>query len=156
MWFAVGVVVSPANAASDHLKYLELVIVKVVPSGEITIRMANASHQEPLRVWTEANSWGALRWKVVILRGSQTLVLFEDPDGVVFGKNTPQFDTIAPDAHIDRQLNINGEYWAKQGTARVQFQSGDRVIVIYDVLPEKEAKEMHVWYGVAAASVRVK
>jgi outer membrane lipoprotein-sorting protein len=155
----VGVVVQSANAASESLKDLQLMIVKVVPSGSITVRMANTSHKKPLRVWTEANSWGALRWKVVIIRDAKTLTVFQDPDGVGFTRNIPQFDTIATDDHIDRQLNLNNvnrEYWSKLGERDVRFQSGDRVVVIYDVPPENEAKEMHVWYGVAASSTVVK
>jgi hypothetical protein len=98
----------------------------------------------------------ALRWKVVIVRDGETIVFFEDPDGVGFTKNVPQFDTIAPNGHIDRQLNVNGEYWSKRSGGDVHFQSGDRITVVYDVPPEREAKEMHAWYGVAASLMAVK
>jgi|HubBroStandDraft_3_1064219.scaffolds.fasta_scaffold273352_2 hypothetical protein len=155
VWIAFGIVISHANAASDRLNDLQLVIPKVAPSGQITVRMVNASRKNSLRVWTEANSWGALKWKIVIVRGAQTLVVFEDPDGVGFTKNTPQFETISPEGHVERQLDVNGEYWSKR-QGGVHFEPGDRITVIYDVPPEKEAKEMHVWYGVAASTMVVK
>ena len=144
-----------ANAASKSLKELELAVMKVLPSGGIKVRMTNASHDKPLRVWKEANSWGALRWKVVIIREGRTLAIFQDPDGVGFTRNIPTFDTIAPEGHLDRQLDVNGEYWSRP-TGNVHFQPGDRIVVIYDVPPENEAKEMQVWYGVAATSTVVK
>ena len=155
--FAVfGIALVPANAACESLKELQLIIVKIAPSGGITVRMSNDSQSKSLKVWTEANSWGALRWKVVVIRGGRTLAIFQDPDGVGFTRNIPTFDTILPAGHIDRQLNVNGEYWSKPAGGDVHFQAGDRVVVIYDVPPEKEAKEMHVWYGVAATSTVVK
>ena len=58
VWSALLGVVSAANAASDRLNDLQLSIVKVEASGEIRVRMANASHKDPLKIWTEANSWG--------------------------------------------------------------------------------------------------
>jgi hypothetical protein len=156
VWIAFGIGLAPADAASDRLDDLQLVIAKAAPSGEIMVRMDNASRKAPLRVWTEANSWGALRWKIVIVREARTFVVFEDPDEVVFGKNTPQFDTIAPGGHIDRQLNLNGEYWSRSKNGAIRIKSGDQITVIYDVPPENEAKDMHVWYGVAASSITVK
>src|SRR5204862_1377480 len=102
----LAIVINHADAASDSLTDLQLVVVNVVPSGKITVRMANGSHHKPRRVWTEANSWGALRRRVVIIRKGRRLTIFEDPDGVGFTKNTPQFDNLAAGGHIDRQLDL--------------------------------------------------
>jgi hypothetical protein len=92
----------------------------------------------------------------LIVRKGRIRTIFEDPDGVGFTRNIPQFDNIAVGSHIDRQLNVNGEYWSKAAAGDVHFEPGDQVIVIYNVPPENQAKEMHVWYGVAAALVIVK
>jgi hypothetical protein len=152
---AFGVVVASANAASESLENLQLFIVKVDSSGGITVRMANASQQK-LKVWTEANSWGALRWRVVMIRKGQIRTLFEDADGVGFTRNIPVADTIPVGSHIDRHLDVNGKYWSRYEGDKVHFEPGDQLIVIYDVPPESEAKQMHVWYGVTASSTAVK
>ena len=145
-----------AGAASESLKDLELSIVNVTQSGSVTVRMANSSRQNPLKVWTEANSWGALRWRVVIVRKGQIRTAFEDADGVGFTRNIPVAETIAGGSYIERHLNVNGEYWSTAKDGKIRFESGDQVIVTYDVPPENEAKQMHVWYGFAAASTIVR
>lgn len=153
---ALALAVTTASGASESLRDLELTVVDVTHSGSITVRMANSSHQKPLKVWTEANSWGALRWRVVIIRRGQTRTVFEDADGVGFTRNIPVADTIKVGSHIDRHLDVNGEYWSTAGGEKVHFESGDQLIVIYEVPPENEAKQMPVWYGVTAASSIVK
>jgi hypothetical protein len=152
----VGVVVQSVNAASGSLKDLQLSIINVAPSGIVTVRMANSSRQKTLRVWIEANSWGALRWRVLVLRKGQVLVVFEDPDEVLFTKNIPIPDEIAVGSHIDRKLDVNGKYWSRARTGKLRFEPSDQLIVIYDVPPEVEAQKMHVRYGVAGTSTIVK
>ena len=100
-----------------------------------------------MKVWTEANSWGALRWRVVIVRKGQARAAFEDADGVGFTKNIPVSETIAGGSYIERHLNVNGEYWSTAKDGKIRFESGDQLIVIYEVPPENEAKQMHVRYG---------
>jgi len=154
--FVVGIAVGSAVAASDVLKDLKLTVVKVSHSGTVTVSMTNSSRQKSLRVWRESNSWGALRWCVLLIRKGQVSTIFEDPDGVGFTRNIPTFDEIAAGSYIDRQLDVNGEYWSHAGRDKIHFETGDQVIVLYDVPPENEAKQMHVWYGVASATTIVK
>jgi len=71
---------------------------------------------------------------------------------VGFTRNIPTFDEIAIGSHVDRQLNVNGAEWSRTGSEKIRFETGDQVIVIYDVPPEVEARRMHIWYGVAAAA----
>jgi hypothetical protein len=154
--FVLGIGVGSAAAASESLKDLQLTILDVSHSGTVTVSMINFSQQKPLKVWRESNSWGAYRWRVLVVRKGQVRTVFEDPDGVGFTRNIPTFDEIAIGSHIDKQLNVNGEEWSKTGSDKVRFEPGDQVIVIYDVPPEVEAQKMHVWYGVVAASATVK
>jgi hypothetical protein len=154
--FVLALAVTTTTGASESLRDLELTVVDVMHSGGIIVRMANSSHRKALKVWTEANSWGALRWRVVIIRKGQTRTVFQDADGVGFTRNIPIADTIEVGSHIDRHLDLNGEYWSTAGGENVHFESGDQLIVIYEVPPENEAKQMHVWYGVIAASSVVK
>ncbi len=88
----------------------------------------------------------------MIIRKRQTRTVFEDADGVGFTRNIPVAATIKVGSHIDRHLDVNGEYWSTAGGKKVHFESGDQLIVIYEVPPENEAKQMLVWYGVTAAS----
>jgi hypothetical protein len=143
------------SGASERLGDLQLSITAVSASGSLTVRMTNSSRR-PLRIWTEANSWGALKWKVAIVRNGRVRTVFEDPDGFLFSKNTPQFEELAPGGRRDRTLDVNGKYWLTAGGGKIRFQSGDRLIVTYDILPEQEARYKHVWFGAAAASIDFK
>jgi hypothetical protein len=145
-----------AQGASASLNDLQLTIVDLSYSGDLTVRMSNSSSQKPLRVWKESNSWGALRWRVLVLRKGRVLLTFEDPDEVLFTKNIAIPEEIAVGSHIDRKLNVNGKYWSKAWTGEFRFEPSDQLIVVYDVPPEVEAQKMQVWYGVAAASTTVK
>jgi len=58
-----------------------------------------------------------------------------------FTRNIPVADTIKVGSHIDRHLDVNGEYWSTAGGEKVHFESGDQLIVIYEVPPENEAKQ---------------
>jgi hypothetical protein len=145
-----------AQGASASLNDLQLTIVDVSYSGDITVRMSNSSSQKPLRVWKESNSWGALRWRVLVLRKGKPLVAFEDTDEVLFTKNIAIPEEIAVGSHIDRKLNVNGKYWSKAWTGELRFEPGDQLVVVYDVPPEVEAQKMQVWYGVTAAVTTVK
>ena len=152
LFFILIFSIANAFAASDRLGDLKLSIVNVSASGRITVRMTNSSRRAPLRIWMAGNSWGALKWKVVIIRNGRVTTVFEDPDGFLFSKNTPQFEELAPGAHIDRRLDVNGEYWSTTIGGKVHFQPGDQLVITYDILPEQEARDRNVWFGAASAS----
>jgi hypothetical protein len=142
---------------------LKIKIVEISRSGEITVGISNSS-EEPIRVWRESNSWGAAHWRVLLIRKGQLGTFFQNPDQG-FTKNNPAFDEIAAGSHIERKLNLNGENWRGVDSRRIDFESGDTVIVVYDVpkvfgWPDApatvEAHNMGVWYGVTAAFIKVK
>lgn len=63
---------------------------------------------------------------------------------------------MAVGSHIDRQLSVNGEYWLKVAVDRFILSQVTKLIVFYNVPPENDAKQMHVWCVVAGASNIVK
>jgi len=142
---------------------LNLVIKEVKSSGVVILEIKNSS-QEPIKVWEEANSWGAAHWRVVLIRDGRLKTFFEEPDQG-FTRNIPAFKEIAAGGHIDRELNIAGEGWRRADAQKVSFERGDVLIVIYDVpkpeiWPEApitvEVSKMGVWYGVATVLTTVK
>lgn len=153
----------PAVAAKDMaMSDLSLEIVKLSPAGAITVAMGNSS-DKPLKLWNESNSWGAAHWRVLRIRKGRLETFFQNPDEN-FTRNIPTFRGIAPGAHIEQDLDLSRENWrGPQG--KLNFETGDTVIVIYDV-PKQfgwagatvtvEASKMGVWYGVATALTTVK
>lgn len=142
-------------------------ISKVSYSGEITISIANTSSQ-PVRIWDEANSWGRGRWRVFVFRKGHLQTFFQRPDQE-FTSNFPSFHEMAPGARIEEKLNPNDDQWCSLGHCRksqpsahtpeddrkTNFQTGDLIIVDYDVPYFPESPRLHVWWGVAADSATV-
>jgi len=151
-----------STVAKDRSNDLTIKIVEISRSGEITVGVSNSS-TEPIRVWRESNSWGAAHWRVLLIREGQLRTFFQNPDQL-FTKNNPAFDEIAAGAHIEKKLNPNGENWRGLDGRKIDFESGDTVIVVYDVPKEfgwpdapvtVEARNMCVWYGVTAAFIKI-
>jgi hypothetical protein len=151
-----------STVAKDTSNDLKLNIVEVSRSGEITVGIANSS-KEAIRIWRESNSWGAAHWRVLLIRKGQLGTFFQNPDQG-FTKNNPAFDEIAAGTRIERKLNLNGENWRGLDGRKIDFASGDTVIVVYDVPKEfgwpdapvtVEARNMGVWYGVTAAFTKI-
>ena len=135
-------------------------IVKSSTSGTIAIEVGNPS-TEKLRVWDESNSWGADRWRVLRVRNGQIETFLQNLHQV-FTANFPSFNEIAPKAHLDRTLDLNGGDWCTHGKCSsfnehgiggqtISFEADDTVIVVYDVPPTKESQDMGVWSGVVSA-----
>ena len=142
---------------------LTLAIKDAKASGAITLQIDNSS-QKPIRLWEEANSWGAAHWRVLLVRDGRLETFFENPDQA-FTRNFPAFYEIAAGRHIERTLDIAGEGWRGLDAQKIRFERGDVLIVIYDVprpevFPEfsvsVEADKMGVWYGVATAMTTVR
>jgi len=158
-----------AAQKENALGGLTLAIKEVDPSGVITVEINN-SLRKPIRIWNEANSWGAAHWRVLLIRNGRLMTFYENPDQM-FTRNGPGFKEIAGGAKIERQLSLNNGDWCGFGHCssysdhgfggrEVNFKRGDILIVIYDVpkqdvFPEApitvEASKMGVWYGVATA-----
>lgn len=147
-------------AANDKpMNELALKIKEVSPFGSISVEVANTS-KKPIRIWKESNSWGAARWRVLLIRGGRLETFFQNPDQG-FTRNVPGFDEIAAGGHVDKKLDLNGGNWLGSDGAKISFEAGDTVIVVYDVPKEfgwsdssigDEIRKMDVWYGVTSAS----
>ena len=146
--------------APAPVKGLALEISNVAPFGIVQVKFRNLS-ADPVRIWDEANSWGAARWRVLRIRGGRLESFFANPDRV-FTRNIPSFTEIAGGGELGRRLDLNAGNWCgfghcspfyEHGIAgrKVRFETGDRIVVLYDVPPSIEAVRMGVWYGVVAA-----
>jgi hypothetical protein len=146
------------------LNSLNVEITGVSASGSINVVVTNTS-SEPIRIWSEAGSYGAARWRVLRIRKGQIEVFFQHPNQS-FTRNEVVPVEIAAGAHILEKLDLNGGNWCgfghctwfnKRGFAgrEVSFEPGDIVVVTYDVPRTELAVNRSVWYGVAAASKTV-
>ncbi len=159
------------NPKDEHIatsggSFNSLAISKVtmLPSALMTIELENSS-KKPLRVWKDSNSWGAARWRVLLIRKGHLETFFQNPDQG-FTVNWPEFVEIAGGGHIVQKLDLNGGNWCGLGRCsiynergfggeKVSFESNDMLIIIYDVPSTQEARDEGVWYGVIAATATV-
>ena len=143
---------------------VKIKIVSVDHSGRIAIELNNESNS-PLRIWDDSNSWGAARWRVLVLGKGQLTGFFQNPNRA-FTRNGPGFVEIAIAAHVNKSMDLDDGDWCtldvcpsrdQRGSSvrRVNLETGDVVIAIYDVPVTGEARKMKVWYGVAAATTTV-
>lgn len=148
----------------DVTNGLTVRIAGIDHSGRITIELNNES-SKPTRIWKDSNSWGAARWRVMVLSKGRLEGFFQNPNRA-FTRNGPGFSEIAGKAHIEQKIDLNDGDWCtlnncpsrdQRGTSvrQVNLDVGDVVIAIYDVPVTGEAREMNVWYGVAAASATI-
>jgi hypothetical protein len=148
-----------------HIDDLELKIAESSPSGVITIEMNNSS-AKPLRIWDESNSWGAARWRVVVIRNGKTQSFFENPDQD-FLRNVPTFEEIVHGKQKTHKLDLNDGNWCGLGyctsygqrrltAEQIRLQSGDTIVVSYDVPFAPESLRLGVWYGVALVSKTIR
>ena len=155
----------PPVAKGKSKNDLKVKIVEVLPSGGITVELSNSS-KELIRIWRDSNSWGADRWRVLLIRNGRLETFFQNPNQV-FTRNGPAFDKLAAGAHIEKKLDLNGGNWCGLGHCalynergfggeKVGFEPNDMIIVTYDVPLTTEAHKLDVWYGVATASTTVR
>ena len=155
----------PPVAKGKSKNDLKVKIVEVLPSGRITVELGNSS-KELIRIWRDSNSWGADRWRVLLIRNGRLETFFQNPDQA-FTRNGPSFDELAAGARIEKKLDLNGGNWCGLGHCalynergfggeKVGFEPNDMIIVTYDVPLTTEAHKLDVWYGVATASTTVR
>ena len=160
LFIVASLFLGSATAKEQSMKDLQIKIAEVSPSGVITVEVSNTSIY-PIKVWQEANSWGAARWRVLRIRKGQLETFFQNPNQH-FTRNIPTFSEIAGGAHIKQKLDLNGGNWCGFGHCssfdeygflgqEVSFEQNDIIVVTYDVPFTNEAVNMGVWYGVAAA-----
>jgi hypothetical protein len=151
-----------AMANDNSMKGLEIKMAKVLSSGSIVVTINNSS-KLPIKVWKESNSWGAARWRVLLVRNGQLELFFQNPNQL-FTRNIPTFNEVAGEAQIEQKLDLNGGNWCRLdyctsydergvGGKNISFEPQDKIFVIYDVPRTDEAINMGVWYGVVAAAM---
>jgi len=165
VWAAAIVLLYTSSTAAENSMYaLSLRIRETQRPGILVVDIENSSSQ-PIRMWQEANSWGAARWRILVFRNDHMSALFQNPDQG-FTVNMPLSDELAPGARITRKLDVNGGNWCGFGRCssfsqhgfggeEFKFEKGDKLVVIYDVPKTDEAHSRGVWYGFAAASSTV-
>ena len=131
-------------------KGLSVTVLEAPRSAKLRVALANSS-KGPLRVWKDSNSWGAARWRVLILRNGKLQTFFQDPDQD-FTVNLPTFSEIAAGSYLERRLDLNDGTWRSSEGERISLVPGDTAIFIYDVPFTQECPKLGVWYGVAASS----
>src|SRR2546430_15372535 len=89
---------NPSGFAANHqTAKLRLKIVEV-GAGTLLVNMLNVSDQ-PLRIWNSSNSWGAGRWRIVLIRNNQIMTFFQNPDEF-FTKNNPGYHEISENGMV--------------------------------------------------------
>jgi hypothetical protein len=107
------------------------------------------------RISKDSNSWGAARWRVLVLRNGQLQTFFQNPDRD-FTVNMPTFVEIAGGSHLEQSLDLNDGTWRSSEKEPVTLTPGDTVLVIYDVPFTPESLKLGVWYGVATTSTVIR
>src|SRR5262249_34848296 len=102
-----------ASPQSQPTNGLALRILNISNEGEITIDIRNTS-TEPLRIWKDSNSWGAGRWRILIVRGERLQTFFQNP-AQSFTVNMPTFHEVPPGSHLEQKLNPNERNWCSLG-----------------------------------------
>lgn len=144
----------PAALESASMNDLTMQIVETSPSGGITVQLKNSS-KKPVRIWKDSNSWGAARWRVLLIRNGQLETFFQNPDQD-FTRNIPTFNEIAVGALMEQKLDLNLGGWLGVDGRKIHFDPNDLIIVIYDVPPSAESLEFTVWHGVVTALTTVR
>lgn len=163
IFLVVCILCSAVTGSDKGMTSLKISITAISYSGSISLEMQNAS-KLPIRIWTEANTWGAAHWRVLLLRNNQLQTFYQNPNQD-FSRNIPSFDELPGGKSLKKVLNINDGEWCGMEGKKVSFQKGDAIIVIYDVpildpCPGSRihmvAYESNVWYGVVADYALVK
>lgn len=155
---------STSMKVSNLIKALTIGKLDVSRRGNLVVELANSS-KEPLKVWKDSNSWGAARWRVLLIRKGRLETFYQNPNQG-FTVNWPESTEIAAGGRIGQKLDLNGGNWCGMGHCSIHsergfggklltFEPNDTVIVIYDVNVTQEARDHGVWYGVIAATTTV-
>src|SRR5438094_10400084 len=72
---------------------LQLQIAETSSAGTILVRVTNGSARAA-RIWKDSNSWGAARWRALLIRKAQLQTFFQNPDHD-FSRNVPSLNEIS-------------------------------------------------------------
>lgn len=142
-----------AAAEDKSADALTLRVTQVSLPGTVTVEMENSS-KEPIRVFRDSNSWGAARWRLLLIRDGKLETFFQILTEI-FTMNIPEFREITGGGHFEQKLDLNGGDWHGVSGKKFTFKSGDTVIIVYDVPITTEALDRGVWHGTAAALTTV-
>jgi hypothetical protein len=118
--------------------------------ASIRVEIENDS-EKSLKVFKTTNGWGANRHRVLVIRKKRVYGFFEDSHQAYFYSH-PSSSEIAPHSHLKRLLDLNDGNWKGSEGRRFVLQSGDSVVVLYDVPFTEETKKLNVWCGFAAGT----
>jgi hypothetical protein len=153
-WLVFAIFVGTVGAAETRAQNaLDIKVVQASRSAKMKVNIVNPS-EKPLRIWKDSNSWGAARWRTLVLRNGELQTFYENPDQD-FTVNGPTFDDIARGSHSEKSMDLNDGSWRGPKGKRV-FMPGDTLVIIYDVPFTPECLKLGVLYGVAATSTVVR
>jgi len=154
-------------AQQQQRSNLVIKILDVSQSGVVSVDITNSSGSA-IRLWDEANSWGAARWRILRIREAKLDTFFQNPHRK-FTVNGPIFNELPAGGHARLTLDLNGGNWCFKsacssfgehgiGGNSIGFKPKDCVIAIYDVplSYDPEARKLHAWDGVIAALTTVR
>ncbi len=134
---------------------ITLKIIQASAAGIVKLEVRNSS-EKPVKLFKESNSWGAGRWRLLLIRNGKLELFSETLKKREFTRNFPAFDEFAKGAHFEQKLDLNGEEWCDVVCGKkVSFKSADTIIVIYDVPVSTEGFKLGVWWGVVATLTTV-
>src|SRR5690349_19214280 len=85
-------------------------------AGNVIVDLIN-NQEVPLRIWQDGNSWGAARWRILVIRESRIEVFFQNPQQI-FTRNVPRFTEIAGGSHVAITIDPNEGNWCVSGHCR--------------------------------------
>jgi hypothetical protein len=144
-----GLLIISSSVEDTLTNILRLEILEMSHSGTISLKMNNLS-LDTIKTFKESNSWGASRWRILVLRKNQLKSYIQNPNQI-FTRNIPSFFKISPKASAIVKLDLNDGKWCGVRNEGETFEPDDRVIVIYDVPNTAEAKKLNVWNGFIVA-----
>ncbi len=146
------VAILPAATPSPEIPLpagLELRLLRVTPPSTVVVELRNVS-SAPLRIWRETSSWGVAHWRIMRIRKSAATLLFQYPM-YGFTINIPSFDELAPQAALQRVLDLTEDTWQSTGTGGKTIEAGDLVVPFYDVPQQYEGTQRKIWHGAIVA-----
>lgn len=101
---------------------------------------------EPMRIWREWCSWGyfAASFIAIAADGTQVLVKKRQRE---WGKNTPDFEEIAPGESIVRDVYYASDEWLNFPRGMVNGGHDIKLTAIFEIEADADAKRHRVWVG---------
>lgn len=149
-----------AQELQSKIEISQIRVKEGIVSGEM-----RATGGQEVRVWSDANQWGAARWRIIKVGRSGDVSVYYQSPYIYFTRNVPKYFVIAAGKTRRFSLDVNGGGWC-DGTScvsdgmewksgRKKFSRGDKLIIVYDAPASPEATKYRVWYGLASASLVV-